>query len=56
MEAEHHMNDPALELSSIFRKYLDKCIADGMVHELVYLVGDQFLKAVGRFGERWLYG
>lgn len=48
MEAEHHMNDPTLELSSILRKYLDKCIADGMVHELVYLVGDQFLKAVGR--------
>lgn len=47
-EAEHYINDPTLELSAIFRKYLDKCVSDGKVHELVYLVHDQFMKAVGR--------
>lgn len=47
-EAERYINDPTLELSSIFRKYLDKCTADEKVHELVYLIHDQFIKAVGR--------
>lgn len=47
-EAEQYINDPTLELSASFRKCLDKCVADGKMHEIVYLVRNQFMKAAGR--------
>ena len=47
-EAEQYINDPTLELSASFRKCLDKCVSDGKMHEIVYLVRNQFMKAAGR--------
>lgn len=41
------VNDPTLELLAMSWKYLDKCVADGKVHEMVYLIHDRFMKAAG---------